>query len=217
MKKLVSIILLVSLCASLCACSALFPAKRYLSPEIKAPETFLLTYEELYPDGSTSIISEGFDAEGNVYYNYEGVQYAYIKNPEYAATIKEFDEYKNEGGRWGQSRTEVMGEHGECSMAMIYMYAKYNLHDTNCTVKSKSTKTFLDRKCDAYTIVVHRSGMSSVTEKYTYEILIDRETGFCLKSICTAIDSPLDDTQTPYGFTCTEFTTTPASFADLVK
>ena len=215
MKKLLSLVLLFSICATLCACS--FPSKRYLSPKITAPDTYLITYEESYSEGSTNVYSEGYDAEGNVYYNSNGTQYVYAKNPEYEMYITKYDEYTNKSGRFVKTAEKVHGENGECGMIMLYMYAKYNLKPTNCTVKSKSSETFLDRKCTAYTIVVHESASTSVTEKYTYEVIIDNETGFCLKSVCTAIDSPFDEKKTPFGFTCTEFTTTPSSFADLIK
>ena len=215
MKKFVCILLLVSLCACLCACSLPFPQERYLSPEITHPETYLITYESVTPNGNTPYLSEGIDADGNAYHKYEGVEYLYVINPEYT-TLKKYDQYTNNGRGWVEGEKEVMGG-APYEMSFIYTYAKYNLKATNCTMKKNANETLAGRDCYSYSIVVHQSGSSSVTEKYTYEVLIDVETGYCLKSVCTKIDSPFDDTQTPYGFICTEFTTDPASFADLVK
>lgn len=215
MKKSVSIVLLLALCtAFLCSCS--FPKERYLSPEITSPDTYRIIYEELKPGGTTELIGEGVDSDGNLYYLYEGTEYVYVKDPESISAFKPYNEYKNTGRGFASTADEVMGTE-PYGMEFIYMYAKYNLKTVNCTMTKNANETVAGRDCYSYTIVVHQSGTTSVTEKYTYEVLIDVETGYCLKSYCVAIDSPIDDTAVPYGFVCTEFVTDPANFADLVK
>ena len=216
MKRFICTALLISLCITFCSCALSFlPQERYLSPKITRPESYLITYEE--DDGS--VISEGYDSDGNIYHRYNGVEYLYLMNPKYKIYNTRYDEYQNESRGFVKTSGDkpVMGGNGECEMAIMNMYAKYNLKPTKCIMEKNANETIADRDCYSYTIVVNQSSAISGDEKYTYDVLIDIETGFCLKSVCTNVESDIEDVQVPFGFWCTEFTTNPESFANLIK
>ena len=221
MKKLISIILVIAMCIPLlCSCS-IIPMEIYISPKIGQPATYYIIYEHTFADGSTYRFGQGIDAYGNVYILDTTGEYLALA-PESNDFHADGDLYMNTESGW--QLTERTQEHsqnmGVAMQDFIYTYAKYNLHKYKCTVKKNANQTIAGRKCHSYSIKKFGEVNTPYDVTSTHDILIDTETGYCLKSYCTSKHSIKDDHNLgdqPYGFACVEFTTDPGNFSDWIN
>lgn len=202
-KKLISIsavCLLVVMCFA--SCAALDFAKQIIE-SVTYPDEYLIEYQITNEDGTVTRISKGVDENGSCYYKDSSAEYLFIKNE------KVYDEYQCVDGIWtitGNSYTEAKVKE---LTSGFNTYAEKSREQFNGKYEKGEEKTHVGKPCTEYTLTLKIGNFEQ-----NYIMLVENETGICLKYYGTSTVSSIETQKT--GFECTKFETQNINFASLI-
>ena len=206
MKKVISIsaVCLVVLMGVFClaSCGALDFAKQ-IRESVAYPSEYLIEYQITNEDGTVTSISKGVDAYGNCYYKDSSAEYIFVKKN------VAYEEYQCIDGTWIKTGNQYTEAKVNELTENFDTYAEKSREKFNGQYQELGQKTHLGKVCTEYTLKLKIG-----TFEQTYDMLIENETGICLKYSGISTVSSFETQKV--GFECVKFETKDLNLSTLL-
>lgn len=202
-KKIIAIsVLLIMVIMCFSSCGLLNFANQVIN-SVSYQDEYLIEYQISNDNGTVTSISKGVDAQGNVYYRDENGEYLYIKN-----NIA-YEEYKSQYGAFVSTENTYTQEKVEELTKGFNTYAEKSREKFTGKYVEGEKIEFQGKECTEYTLK-----LNIVFYTQTYKMLVEDETGVCLKYYGTSKVFFFETGKS--GFECVKYETENLDFTEML-